>query len=348
MGNEYLPVLAAVTGGGYLLFVRRRPGLAGLCVAFAMCFRLDAGLAAASIGVVEWLRQKRFPWFYAFIGLGVLAGWLLFLQAYYGRIIPMTIVGKKALRPVSYTLQEWRTLTQSLPPWICVLLLVGAIVGLVAIACRGPWANPLVAAIGLWLAAHEIAYRLVGVWFAPWYFQHLQNAILLLFVVGAWWACGIVRSKKLRPWVVAVALLPVLIPSLIFVASSWRRPPDPRLEVYRATGNYIRSHLPPDTEVLAIEIGVLGYYCERRILDYGALISPSFATAKLQGARAQLVARLMPDAIVDVPINTTLSEAISQPKLRERYVEVATFTHPDYRGKIVLLVRGNEDAGSPF
>ena len=76
-----------------------------------------------------------------------------------------------------------------------------------------------------------------------------------------------------------------MLPSARGLATHWREPTDPRYTIYAETGLFLRNHLPPDAEVLALEIGVLGYFGERRILDYGALVSPRFTAAKFTGTR---------------------------------------------------------------
>ena len=106
------------------------------------------------------------------------------------------------------------------------------------------------------------------------------------------------------------------------------------------TGLFLRNHLPPDAEVLALEIGVLGYFGERRILDYGALVSPRFTAAKFTGTRPRLVAELLPDYIVDIEHNTMIGEVLEQPELAGRYVEIASFTDVGFaHGAVRVLER---------
>lgn len=358
LGSEAFPVMALAVASAYALFAARRPALAGLLIAGAMFLRLDAGLAALAIGLVEWWRGKRFPAAYAVAGILPLAAWLLFLQSYYGQVVPMTFRGKKALAEVPYTLRQWQTLTLTLPKASAVWLLGGALAGLAALARSQLWRRPAALALGSWLAAHELAYRALRVWFAPWYHVYLVHAVVAFFVLGSWTlartAAARLRAapdagrRAAEAALLALLLAPVVAPSLGYAAESWRRPTDPRYRVYAATGRFIRDRLPPRPEVLALEIGVLGYLCECRILDYGALVSPRFTAAKFTGRRPQLVAELEPEYVVAIEHNTMLAAAVERLELRRRYDVVAIFRDSDFgQGEVRLLKRGAAAAPAP-
>ncbi|NJL27465.1 MAG: hypothetical protein HC897_05990, partial [Thermoanaerobaculia bacterium] len=159
--------------------------LAGVLVAVAMALRLDGGLAALALGLTAWWRDRRFPLAYAATGVGLLGVWLLYLWRTFGRVVPATLAGKTALQPVPYTLREGQALAETLPLAGCVALLAGALVGLVFGFRAGWFRQPVVLALGFWVVAHELAYRVVGVWFAPWYHVLLLQALLVLCAVGA-------------------------------------------------------------------------------------------------------------------------------------------------------------------
>lgn len=341
-GAETLLVAALVALAAHLLFVRKRPCMAGLVIFGAMFLRLDAGLAALVIGLVAWWRQRRPPWGYGLAGVLPLTAWLFFLYVYFGRFVPLTIEGKKALREVPYSLRQWQMLTATLPVASSLVLLTGALVGLwVGWRC-GVWKRPLPLALALWLVGHELVYRMVGVWFAPWYHLALVQAVVMLYVCGAVFLARRLapRQDLARAGVLLLCLAPLLLPSLSHLIRRWQRPPDPRYEVYAAAGRYIRHHVPPEDEVLALEIGVLGYEAERRILDVGALVSPHFTAAKLSGTRPQLVAELAPPWVVTIEGNRMIEDILARPDLRGRYQPVASFSHPDWgRTEVRLLQR---------
>lgn len=341
LGAEAFPVTALVAAAAHMLLLRERPALAGALVGGAMFLRLDAGLGAAVLGLVEWRRRGRFPRLYAIAGLVPLAVWLVFLQAYYGRLVPLTLAGKRALRDVPYTFREWQMFSSTLPPAGWAALLGGALVALGIVVWRGR-RHPMIAALGLWLLVHEVAYRVLDVWFAPWYHVALIQAVVGLFVLAAWTLARAAAGG--RRWaaaaVFALLLAPVLVPSLDAAAATWRQPTDPRHRIYAAAAQAIRAEVPPDAEVLALEIGVLGYLADRRILDLGGLVSPRFTAAKFTGGRADLAAEIAPEYIVHVERNTMLREVVEHPGLKDRYRVVAAFADEGFpHGEVRLLER---------
>ncbi len=347
LGSEAFAVLALVVLAAHLLLVAERDAAAGLLVGAAMCLRLDAGLAALVLGLVTWGRRRRFPFPFAAAGLGVLAAWLVFLSVYFGRVIPNTFGGKTALYEVPYTLRQWQTLTATLPTASSVVLLAGAVLGLVVVWREGLWRHPVLLGLGLWILGHEVVYRAIGVWFAPWYHVYLWHALLALYALAAFeaasWTAERLRlgGKAVFAVVLGVLLAVVLVPSARFVAGSWREPPDPRYRLYEEAGAYVREHVDPTSEVLAMEIGVFGYFGERRILDLGALVSPRFTEAKFSDSRPQLVAQLQPAYILAGRRDPLMRQVLEHEGVRGRYEEVARFT--DAGAVVRLLRRRDED-----
>lgn len=339
LGSEAFPVLALVALAVGLLFESERETTAGFLVGAAMCLRLDAGLAALVLGLVAWASRRRFPVRFAAAGLGVLGAWLAFLGVYFGRVVPNTFGGKTALHEVHTTQRQWQTLTASLPTASSVVLLVVAAAGLVVLWRKGLWRRPPVAALGLWVLGHEVAYRVIGVWFAPWYHLYLWHALLVLFALAAFEAASW-AGQRLRfayPVVLGALLAVVLVPSVRYAAESWREPPDARYRLYEKAAGYVRENVPQESEVLAMEIGVFGYFSERRILDLGALVSPRFTEAKFTGSRPRLVAELEPAYILAGRRDPLMRQVLEHEGVRGRYEEVARFT--DGEAAVRLLRR---------
>ena len=311
LGSEALPVVALAAAGAYFVFEKEEPVLGGLALAGAMILRLDAGLAAAAIGIVLWFSIERFPWKFAVAGLAPLALWLAGLWSRFGTWIPATLAGKRAEyseATAAYSLAEWDWLRRSLPLSGCLVLLGLAILGAGVCAKRGLWKHPAVLALTLWLVSQEIAYRAIRVPFAPWYHEGLANAVLILAVFGAvtlgdgllsWRRSG---EGRLTPALLGcLILLPVLAPSAASIWEQWGRPPDARLEIYRMIGLYLREHARPQSTVVAVEVGIIGYFSNRTILDLQGLVTPEVIRAKSEGRLVQLLKASKADVIVDMP-----------------------------------------------
>ena len=50
-----------------------------------------------------------------------------------------------------------------------------------------------------------------------------------------------------------------------------------RLELYRAVGDWLKENTPPDARVGTLEVGIIGYYSQRPMVDFAGLIQPEVA-----------------------------------------------------------------------
>ncbi len=50
---------------------------------------------------------------------------------------------------------------------------------------------------------------------------------------------------------------------------------DPRYSIYRAAGEWLAENTPPDASVGALEVGIIGYYAKRSMIDFAGLIQPA-------------------------------------------------------------------------
>lgn len=359
LGAETLPTMALVAAASVLALGYRRQFAAGLLLSFAMWLRLDSCLAVPGICGLAWWRERRFP--FTFVGsasVPVALG-LAWLHLKFGGFLPDSLAGKQAEyvgQDASYTLAQWAWLQRTLPPAAWVALLALAIVGLCALVRNSTWRNPTLLALASWLVSHETFYRAVKVHFAPWYHVSLVNAIALLAVHGAlvlarspFEGLNLGRNAAMavkRDLSAAGALLllaPILFPSLQFVRGHWRRPPDPRFEVYRDVGNFLAAE-PGNGLVAAVEIGIIGYYSRKPILDFVGLVSPRVLEERSQGRLQQLMAELQPRYIVDAPLFRADYPVLHQYGSTDSYEPIATFEDPaSGRGRIRVLRRVGAD-----
>ena len=368
LGTETLPVLALAVAAAYLACERDRPLAAGLLAALAMALRLDAALAAAALGLTLWAARRRFPLRFALAGLAPLALWLGWLALRFGAVVPNTLAAKRgelARALHGYTAYEWLWLARSLSIPGALALLALAAAGALVGWRRGLLARPFFRALALWLALHEVAYRLLGVPFAPWYEEALLQALVFLaalaVVAGTGWAAGAARQaagaglqvEPVRYGLRAAAgialgaalLLPIAAPSVAWLIRQWGRPPDPRFAVYAAAGRFLAASASngprsEDATVAAVEIGVLGYTCELPVLDLAGLVSPQVLAARRAGRLAAQVAAARPEFLVDVPaFRRPILDAILARPDAAGYRQVAAFTSPDYGGGAVRIWR---------
>ena len=133
------------------------------------------------------------------------------------------------------------------------------------------------------------------------------------------------EPRTIRCLVVAACGLLIRAPAADYGLRHWRLPIDTRHDMYRQAAHYVRQNVSRRDEILALEIGVFGYFSERRILDLGGLVSPSFTRAKLESRRPELVESLRPPYVLYAEKDRLLNEILDRQGLRVHDVSIARF-----------------------
>ncbi|HVT58516.1 MAG TPA: hypothetical protein VHR45_08955 [Thermoanaerobaculia bacterium] len=271
--------------------IARRPALAGALAGAAVACRPDALLAAGALGLIS-LRRNRAAapsrFFAALaLALGVVASALWWA---FGTLLPNTLAAKRLFAgqaPASFRdLAFWRAafdLGRQLYGPLWWALLAGSAGGLVLL-CRARARELLLLGVSALLLAS--LYTLAGVPFFAWYMSYPLVAVLagaalafgngLRFLLAA---PGPRRLGCLRRRLGLVAGAAALLGTVVlgWTTARWfaQEPSDWRLRAYRWAGSWIRAHSAPADWIAYDEVGILGYYSERPILDLVGLVSPS-------------------------------------------------------------------------
>lgn len=354
LGSETVSVLGLLSIAFALAVRRRNEALSGLAAGLAASFRFDAGLAVAALGAALWRDRRAFPWSYCLAGAAPIAASLGWLWVTFGTWLPNTLEGKRsefALVALGYTRSEYEWFVRSMGSAGALTTFIFALGGIAVVSrVRG---RPFIflVAFGAWLLAHEALYRIANVPFAPWYHLSAFNAILALAVAGVFafarWitaARGWLREGLRTPVAAVVCgflLLPVLSPAGSFFRDHFRRPPDPRIRIYRDVALEIASRSDKTGSVAAVEIGAIAYFSDRRVIDLVGLVDPEMLRARREGKVAELVFARRPDFIVDNPgfHDDFLAPLLAGGQLGLAYRELATFRRPEYPHPIRLLGR---------
>ena len=71
-----------------------------------------------------------------------------------------------------------------------------------------------------------------------------------------------------------LVLLLLLVPAQVYDLGQLRQHPDNRLVLYPVVGEWLRDHTPVQASVGTLEVGLIGYYSQRRMIDFAGLIQP--------------------------------------------------------------------------
>lgn len=292
LGSE-TPLFLTLVLGAFALFARGRYGEAAVVSALATLARSDGALVAALLGGwYVWERRARLgeadfwreqPWGWFALAGGMLLAWHGFAWAYFGDPLPATLAAKQAqgrmaisrlfapnfLRVAGWYSQQWQN-------WVELGLFVPGM--MLAFFRERRW----LLILG-WTGLYFVAYTLLGVSGYFWYYAPLGMGWVVAVGLGIAFGerlPGLGRvslsGSRIRLGLGAV-LLAALCLGQGFQVHRLSGIADPRYGIYRAVGNWLAENTPPDARVGALEVGIVGYYSRRPMVDFAGLIQPEVA-----------------------------------------------------------------------
>ncbi len=273
-----------------LAYVEGRYAWSGLLLALTTLARPDGILLAGVLGAdYLWgcLRQQKgqppareavprgLPWGgLAAFGIPLLL-WGGFAWTYFGNPLPVTLAAKRAQGRMAISPDFSAGLGRVLGwynrhPYL--LLAALALLGAVFLwRERSRWALFLA-----WPLVYFAAYALLGVSSYFWYYAPLVPGLVVLAGLGVE---GLIRRAAGWPyrWLIAVFLATAVLPWMGRSLAQMPQYNDKRLRAYRAAGLWLRENTPPDASVGMLEVGIIGYYARRPVVDFAGLIQPEVA-----------------------------------------------------------------------
>jgi len=326
----------------FALYAGGRDLAAMALAAFATLTRPDGVLVAVTIGLALVVRERYIPW-KPFLIFGLLImPWYLFSWFYFGSPFPVTLAAKQhqAQMAISDSFAEGfvrMMIGYAKNPlyWLHgVLLILG-----LGYALRK--ARQWLLLVG-WGLLYFTGYTLLGVSRYFWYYAPLVPVFVALIGLGG----EVVVRFPVDRWRFLKCLWPVLgrliLMLLLFPQARdlWRlaHRPDPRAQIYRDVGLWLAENTPPKSSVGTLEVGIIGYYARRRMVDFAGLIQPDVALqmryeTTYEDTALWAVRQYHPDFLV---LNPTWF-----PRLMAQWVNpfcepLQRFTRPEYPGELVV------------
>jgi hypothetical protein len=128
-----------------------------------------------------------------------------------------------------------------------------------------------------WVVLYFLAYTMLGVSGYVWYYAPLVPGFVLLVAWGAQAITG--GLKRITPpsihrGALAVGFVALTMPQW-FTLLATPKQPDVRGPIYRAIGTWLRDNTPTDASVGMLEVGIIGYHAQRKVIDFAGLIQPA-------------------------------------------------------------------------
>ena len=283
---------------GLLLTVRKQIAQAAIVLALATLARHDAVIIAAlcaschfgfKVWRLDFWKQRQLIVFCLLYG-SLLLPWFGFAWWYFGAPMPITLMvkqqqGKMLISQLFLAgLRDYASYHWTYPTYF--LHSVTLIIGLVAAFWRrSPW---------LWLVAwsglYTLAYSLLRVPGYFWYFGPVVPGLVALIAVGAEFIAQRLTSLMRDKSRVTSLESSILNPQsfiLLFALLLWlpqvrstiqlKDLNDNRLGLYQKTGEWLRANTPPTASIGTLEVGIIGYFAQRRLVDFAGLLQPDVA-----------------------------------------------------------------------
>jgi len=271
-------------------YARERYGWTAALCAGAVLVRPDGALVPLVLAAHYLLRRRPaqgqgVPWRALLAFAGLTLPWLAFSLWYFGSPLPATLFSKQhqgqMMISQGFAAGLARTAQLYAAAWPFGLegLLLG--MGLAMLAWRfRSWALLL-----SWTFAYALAYGALGVTSYFWYYAPLVPMTVAGVGLGLDGLQRLLARLRKGVWATALSLALLAILLLGQGRNLWERSqhPDTRVAAYIAVGRWLAANTTQTATVGALEVGIIGYYARRPMVDFAGLIQPEVA-AQLQAA----------------------------------------------------------------
>jgi hypothetical protein len=242
--------------------------------AFAVLTRIDGIAVLGALTVAYLVRFRKLPLKEIILASFCLLPWMLFAFAYFGSPIPNSAGAKWALsgnNPLSAVFEILFKGFLHLHTFGVPFFLL-AIYGTARIAR----ADLRWIALPIWTWGYAFAYALAAGPMHPWYYPPFYAGYLILIFAGFYSLYE--RTAFLQKQVIITAGICSAI--IIVLCLSYFRAQQLEKEqvhlngVNKATGLWLKENALPGARIGIKDIGYIGYYSQRKVLDLAGLVSP--------------------------------------------------------------------------
>lgn len=310
LGSE-MPLYTALCLGALAAYAHRSYTLCGICCGLAFLARPDAVLVPLLLSI-DFIarRRERLPWGGILVFAGITLIWTGFAWLYFGTPIPATLGAKQSQGRLAISEQfgpGLLTILQSYTGWPYILFACLVLVGWI----YAYLAEQKTIHVLLWPPAFFGAYTLLGVSRYFWYYAPLVPGLVIGAGLGLDGIRGMFQAlpgeykeggTKFGGAGGAVLIAVFLLANLGGL-SSMPAKADVRYPIYRAAGDWLRENTDEDASVGALEVGIIGYFAQRKMVDFAGLIQPDVAESMeaedtYEDAALFALSRYSPDYLV--------------------------------------------------
>jgi hypothetical protein len=289
LGSE-TPLYIAFCLAAFAFYARKEYTLSAVMASLATLTRPDGALVLLLLAV-GYINEVRSPirWGVVLIILVIILPWFLFAWYYYGSPIPLTLFAKQH--------QGSMAISQRFAPGFATIIggyadnlsyqleAVLAVLGLISLLVFSQQWMLFI----FWQILYLVSYSILGVSRYFWYYTPLVPGFITL--VGLGFATiqrqivSIIEKVKHQSLsqirllsIITIIMVALFCFSHVITLQELREAPDERYPIYREAGEWLRANTPEDASVGTLEVGIIGYYSERFMVDFAGLLQPDIAS----------------------------------------------------------------------
>jgi len=277
LGSE-TPLYLAFCLGAFAFYAHRHYPLTAVFAALSVLTRPDGILIGLTLAIHHFVQdRRRISWMSLAVFLGLTLPWFIFAWIYFGSPLPVTLAAKQQQGAMEIS----RKFISGLPgifmfyDWRPYLLTAGlALAGLFFTFRRaGSWALLL-----CWTVLYFLVYSLLGVSGYFWYYAPLVPGLIALAGLGV--SSMLKNALRSFHFITLSMIFIALVASQVYQLRQLSKHQYRNLKMnnlmglYRVAGRWLEEHTPPQATVGTLEVGIIGYYCQRPMVDFTGLIQP--------------------------------------------------------------------------
>lgn len=277
LGSE-MPLYLLFCLSAITAFAKSRNNLAAVFSALAFLTRPD-GILIPIILLIYYLWQKphQIPWKPIVIFLVLTLPWIIFAWFYFGTPIPATLAAKQHQGLMSISQHFLPGSIAIFRPYLKQSFFQIEVI----LALFGVWFTVKYARswmlLFIWLLTYSLAYSILGVPRYFWYYAPLIPGLLALTGLGIEFLGSLKNNSPLlslpiRALPYAVILLLAVVQSYT-LTTNWGKI-DKRYPIYSEIGIWLQDNTPIKAKVATLEVGIIGYFSDRTMIDFAGLIQP--------------------------------------------------------------------------
>jgi len=343
----------ALALGAFAAAAGERWGVAGLLAGCATLVRGDGLLVVGLISLAEAIQRRRIPWRSGLAASTLILPFAIAATIVYGSPVPATLrakvqqasLGITGFFPGARFADGVVRLAAAYfeHTWLYLITLPLMIVGLIRLRHeRRAWL------IVAWGALQAMGYMALGVAPYRWYYIPLLPAVYLLIGLGI----SAISSRGGKAIGIGLAIIVLAAQA----RSLWeiQRSADPDVSrsdlvgidalpetsgpLYRQAGTWLRENTPPQASVGVMEVGVIGYTAERRMIDYLGLLQPEVTDALGRRDIYWSIPHTQPDYLVLTAVNPLyVYDLLADAWFRAAYTPVAQLEDARFWGSPITI-----------